>query len=60
MGLHFCTIFTGGVTRDTQVFLAAASSNMYPTQQTNFVVPVRLGATAFREITHAEFFVIQF
>ena len=53
--LHWCT-------RDTQVFLAAAGSEVIlePTQQTNFVVPERLGTTAFRESTHADFFVLHF
>ncbi len=47
--LHYCT-------RDTQVFLDVVGPEvilrMYPTQQTNFVVPERLGVTVFRESTH--------
>ncbi len=51
-----------GCIRDTQVFLVATGPEviLYPTQQTNFVFPERLGATTFREGTYAEFFVIQF
>ena len=43
---HWCT-------RDTQVFLDVTGSEviLYPTQQTNFVVPTRLGTTPFREST---------